>query len=289
MTIELTYGDFSLGLNPEHGGSVSYFRLGERHLLRPALTDLASDWRATDFAAFPMIPFSGRIANGAFSVGNKSIKLPANMAPEPHAIHGFGWQASWKIVEQTAHNAIIAHEISDHVWPWAYRAEQVLELSEGGLTLEMRLTNNGSTPMPAGLGWHPYFPRKGAVISAPTQQVWLSGEDMIPAPPVPVPDAMDLTIPQEVETLELDNAFDVDAPIQTLTWPDLTIRMISDPLFAKLVVYVPPRQPYFCVEPASHAPDAHNSKLTDKITGLRWLDAGETLSGTITLLIEPTA
>ncbi|GAB5457629.1 MAG: aldose 1-epimerase [Henriciella sp.] len=289
MTIKLTFGDFSLGLNPEHGGSVGDFRLGERHLLRPSPTRVLSDWQATDFAAFPMVPFSGRIASGAFSVDGKSIKLPANMAPEPHAIHGFGWQTSWKTVEQTANKALIVHEISDHAWPWPYQAEQAFELSEHGLTLEMRLTNNGNTPMPAGLGWHPYFPRKGATISAPTQQVWLNGDDMIPAPPVPVPDAMDLTLPQEVEALELDNAFDVSAPIQTLTWPDLTLRMISDPLFSKLVVYVPPHQTYFCAEPASHAPNAHNSKLSDEKTGLRWLEPGETLSGTITLLVETTA
>lgn len=286
MMVDLHHGDLSLGLSPAHGGSVRYFRLGERHLLRSAPTLIKDDWDARDFAAFPMVPFSGRIANGAFTAGDTEVKLPANMPPEPHAIHGFGWQDAWQVSDQDTASVTLTHEIKTHAWPWAYKAEQTFQLSDHGLTLEMRVTNLSSSTMPAGLGWHPYFPRKGAVISAPTQQVWLSGDDMIPAPPIAVPEALDLSEPLEVETLDLDNAFDVAAPVQTLTWPDLTIRMISDPVFSKLVVYVPPRQHYFCVEPVSHAPDALNSDLPDDVTGLQWLEPGRTLSGTITLLVE---
>ena len=44
-------------------------------------------------------------------------------------------------------------------WPWAYHATQRFTLTPSGLTVELSLSNQSAAPMPAGLGWHPYFPR----------------------------------------------------------------------------------------------------------------------------------
>ena len=46
------------------------------------------------FASFPLVPFSNRIADGRFEWDGEQIEIDPNFAPEPHAIHGVGWPAS---------------------------------------------------------------------------------------------------------------------------------------------------------------------------------------------------
>jgi aldose 1-epimerase len=235
-----------------------------------------------------MLPFSGRIANGQFRVGTETIKLSPNMPPEPHAIHGFGWQTAWGIEESTETSATLTQTNPEHSWPWDYIARQKFKLTNSGLHLSLSVTNHSDTPMPAGLGWHPYFNREGAYLTADTTHIWRSGDDMIPAPPVSVDTQADLRNRRRVDELHLDYAFNVGAPIQTIDWQDLTLTQIADPIFQKMIVYVPKGENFFCVEPATHAPDAVNAQLGDDMTGLRWLKRDETLSGDIELKITPT-
>lgn len=284
MTLRLTRGDFILDLAPNLGGSVTRFSLGEHDILRRAI----SDKDARDTSAFSMVPFSGRIANGCFSTNDETVQLPPNMPPEPHAIHGFGWQTAWDVKEQTSDSAVLVHR-GGKAWPWQYTATQVFQLTATGLQLTLNLQNNSEKNMPAGLGWHPYFNRQNAKLTADTTHVWLSGDDMIPSPPVIVPEDMDLRQTRHVDELHLDYAFNVGATVQTFEWPNLKLVQTADPIFQNLIVYVPKGENFFCVEPATHAPDAVNAALGDDVTGLKWLAKGETLRGTIMLDISPTS
>ena len=285
MILRLTRNDFILDLAPNLGGSVMRFSLGERDILRRAI----SDKDARDTSAFPMVPFSGRIANGVFSTNDETVQLPPNMPPEPHAIHGFGWQTAWNVEEQTADRTVLVHEGGGDAWPWPYTAKQVFQLTDTGLHLAISVQNKSKTHMPAGLGWHPYFNRQDAKLIADTTHVWLSGDDMIPSPPVSVPEEIDLRQPRHVDELRLDYAFNVGATVQTFEWPNLKLVQTADPIFRNLIVYVPKGENFFCVEPATHAPDAVNSTLGNDVTGLKWLSKGETLSGVIRLDVTPTS
>ena len=76
-------------------------------------------------------------------------------------------------------------------WPWPYRATQHFTLTPASLTVALTLTNEGDGPMPAGLGWHPYFPRTPrTTITAAVRAVWLTDDEMMPtalAAPTPPP------------------------------------------------------------------------------------------------------
>ena len=284
MSLQLEQGSFRLDLAPEHGGSVLRFTYKTRDILRPARHEIPQNWSAKDFGAFPLVPFCSRITNGRFEDANRQIQLPANMPPEPHAIHGFGWQSAWTITESGPSMAELSHVYDGAVWPWAYAARQRFELSDQGLALTLSLTNHGDTPMPAGFGWHPYFPRSGAHLIAATTGIWLDRDTR-----APVPAHADLSAGRSVKTLDLDVAFEINKPALSIRWPEMNLTIKSDPVFGKLVVYVPPGRDYFCVEPVTHAPDAVNSTLPPELTGLRYIAPGETLSGTIRLLVSYTA
>jgi aldose 1-epimerase len=185
----------------------------------------------------------------------------------------------------------VATLVFDHeaeAWPWSYRAEQHFELSDGGLSLRLSLRNLSDTPMPAGLGWHPYFRSGDASIRADVREIWPNGADMIPRDPAPLGPDNDLRQARPVARLELDNAFRVGGRPSEVQWrrEGLRISLAASPELGHLVVFTPANQDYFCMEPVSHAPNAVNSDLPAEVTGMRWLRRGETLAATIRLTAE---
>ena len=68
-----------------------------------------------------------------------------------------GRPGPWRIGAAT--EVVLEHRHAAGEWPWAYRATQRFSLTPAALNVEMVVTNESGTTMPAGLGWHPYFPR----------------------------------------------------------------------------------------------------------------------------------
>lgn len=284
----LRSGKGELILVPESGGCVSAFRWNGVDILRPFEPAKGSGAPATEYAAFPLFPFSGRIAHGQFRFDGIEHTLPANFQPEPHAIHGQGWQASWKVTSITDTSIEISYAHDGSIWPWAYKAIQTFSIFEHGLCIELSLSNEGPTQMPAGIGWHPYFPATGAKLVSDVTCVWLSPEDMIPGSPSSLTSETDLTSSRNVADLNLDNAFSAGSTGTRIWWPARgnSIEMTATDLLRHLIVYTPPGEDFFCVEPVSHSPDAVNSPEPMNVTGLKILQPGETIAGTITLKIE---
>ena len=285
MRVTLSSSDMTLELDPCAGGAVSALRHRDLNILRPGPNRIGPAFDAVNYAGFPMIPFVGRIHNGKFNCNGAAIELPANMPPEPHAIHGHGWRAAWKLQSETETTATLAYEHSSDAWPWDYAAQQVFEIDENQLSVRLSVTNHGANDMPAGLGWHPYFPREKATIKVATSHEWASDERTGNNIPYPIVSAADLSAGKPVEELTLDTTFSIREPSISVVWPTHSIRMISDPVFRHATLYVPPGEDFFCAEPITHAPNAVNSARSSDETGLEWLAPGETLSGSIVLSV----
>lgn len=283
--VELVVGNSCLGVLPSQGGVVTHWRVDGWDVLRPAAS---APCDARDFAGFPLVPFSGRISNGRFRFGERDIQLPSNFPPEPHAIHGQGWQSAWGLSSVDDTSVSLRLEYEGREWPWAYDAEQVFELGEGHLKVTLSLTNMSDVAMPAGLGWHPYFPLSDALVEADVTSIWATNDGSIPDETEALGANNDIRSARSVSELNLDNAFSVGSGDVCLRWPTAgkRVRISSDPLFQTLIVYTPVGEPYFCVEPVSHAPNAVNSSLGADVTGLRILSPGETLEGSIELRVD---
>ena len=137
---------FDLVLDPVHGGEVLSLDWQGEALLRAAPPG-PHDIR--DGAAFGLVPFSGRIEQGRFDYDGERYRLAPNMPPEPHAIHGHGWQSAWHVAGREPQSITLAMRHARGAWPWAYKATQVFSLTPDALTIEMTLTNLSQTPMPA--------------------------------------------------------------------------------------------------------------------------------------------
>jgi len=261
--------------------------------MRPASPDATSP---LEMACFPLVPFSNRIADAHFTLGDREVRLARNFPPEPHAIHGDGWTAAWEVSARAEHAATLTHE---HVpaadgraeWPWRYCATQDFALSDRGLALRLSLTNQGDTPMPAGLGLHPYFPKlPGARLTARLGAIWINGPDMLPVERRPA----DASVGWDLAEHDLDNCFEGWDGAARLTLhgpeaghaapaiPRTDLVIDADPVFGHMVVFVPPGEDYFCVEPVSHLNDAINRAARGETgTGFRLLPPGETFRGSL--------
>ena len=88
--------------------------------------------------------------------------------------------------------------------------------------------------------------------------------------------------------LDLDHCFGGWDGRAELHWPetDLTLAIEATPALQHLVIYVPPGQDFFCVEPVSHANDGFNlfERGIDR-TGVRVLAPGEKLGASVRLRV----
>ncbi len=275
LTQTIIYDRFKLSVAPDTGGAVIGFTLNDRPILRTAF-DPATP---RDCAAFPLIPFASRITNGHFDFQGRSIQLAPNFPPEPHAIHGNGWQVPWHVRSETKHSLTLCYDHDGSDWPWRFHAAQKFTLSADGLTLELQITNKDQIPMPAGLGWHPYFPKAHATLTANAGKLWHGGKLQQPT------QTQDLSVHRNVNDIETDAVYQWPAREALISINGFDIHMRASDIFGYLIAYTPVGEDFFCIEPVSHAPDAVNLNVPQTVSGLRVLAPEETLSGTIALKV----
>lgn len=264
--VTLTSGPARCEIAPGAGGAVAGFwwESGGRRIdwLRPASPTAVARADAGAMGSFPMVPYGSRIRDARFLFcGREVVETPAD-AEMRHALHGHGWRRDWSVVERGEDRLVLEYEHCGAAWPWAYRVRQGFVLSPQGLEITLDLENRSDGLMPAGLGFHPFFPRTPeATITAETSGVWLTDAEVMPTEQTAVPPAWDLAAGRRVADLALDNVFTGWTGEAVVTWPERAARLrlsATQPLLSFLVVYTPPGRDFFCVEPASHVTDAIN-------------------------------
>ena len=276
----LEAGDYRIDIAPERGGSVLRFDWKGMPLFRrvegPSILDAT---------CFPLVPFSNRIAFGRFQVEERPVRLAPNFpgTDHPHTLHGFGWLSQWQVTKADGSSATLEHEYPGGEWPWPYRAEQRFELCREGLTMTLSVTNLADEPMPAGLGFHPYFPRDaGTVYRGLHRGEWQNSGDCLPERLDQRDEARDWWDGVAVAQRSVDTVYTERAGSLRIDWPrrGVSLEMTPDPVFRHTVVYVPENENFFCVEPVTHGTDALN---VSGAPDMRWLLKDESFSGSVML------
>ncbi|OYW29129.1 MAG: aldose epimerase [Caulobacter sp. 12-67-6] len=258
--IVLENGAARLQLAPDIGGAVAGFTVDGHDILRPMARG-ATD--ALDASSFPLVPFCNRIPNGRFTFHGRAVVLRPNLGDHPHPLHGQGWRGPWTVESASGAQARLAYDHAPSDWPWAYRAEQRFILGERGLRLELSVTNTGDAPMPAGLGFHPYFPRRsGEVLEASVSGVWMIDQDVLPTVHHEGVWGPDWTRGAGVEGHDdlIDHCYtgwNQRAALSAPGQPTTTITASADCRWLHL--YVPPGQDFYCVEPCANRPNPFGS------------------------------
>lgn len=250
--LTISRGQYEIGVAARAGGSLAAFRHGGVDLMRPidAAGLAARDPRAG--ACFPMVPFCGRLAHGRFD----GHQVALNFAPSPHAIHGNGWQRPWTIADRAADRALMRLDHQpDESWPFAFVAEQAIAITDQ-VTMTLTVVNRDRRPMPAGVGFHPYFVRTpGVTLTARVRGMWEADRDLLPTREVPTPFDFDRLA---MDATRVDSCFTDWDGHAVIDWPELGRRMTIGGEPGHLVVFSPQSPRVLCVEPQSMMPDAFN-------------------------------
>lgn len=272
---------------PTVGGAIASYRVkrsaGLFDILRPTDERDTAQNDPRNLTCFPLVPYSNRIRDGRFRFEGRDVALPLNFGDHPHSIHGHGWQSAWSVDRVGEAEAILRYEHAADAWPWAYRAVQRMALEQSDLLLALSLENLGAGPMPAGLGFHPYFPRHGgARLTAAVDEVWLVDDEVMPTRRAALPDRWALPDGVDVDGLDCDNLFEGWTGTACVRWPadGADVILTASEALRRLVVYAPAGEDFFCAEPVSHITDAFNLASGGRAdTGMQVLRPGESLAG----------
>ena len=167
--------DWCVKIDAARGGLISECRWRGLEVFSTAK---AKVWPAEAHAGcFPLVPYSNRIRDATFSFAGRNVSLPASGFAMPHALHGLGWRSPWILRDSRPDEVIWTQTIFGDAWPWPYQASQRLAVEGPRLTLTVEIENTGTRTMPAGIGLHPYFPRRPDLeISIRAGGVWQTDE-----------------------------------------------------------------------------------------------------------------
>ena len=189
-----------------------------------------------------MAPWAGRIRRGRFAFAGREHQLPLGMPP--HAIHGVAYDRPWRVVGSDQIEIDL-----DGRWPFRGRVTQRFAVTDGGLDIEM--TIEADEPMPATIGWHPWFRRSLEPGGEPVT-LTLDAAEMLVRDDEGIPSGERIAPPPG----PWDDAFTGLRTNPVLAWPGLRLELASScPWW---VVYTFPEHAV-CVEPQSGPPDAANS------------------------------
>jgi aldose 1-epimerase len=269
-------------LRPDLGGCISGLWFQDVAVLRSSEDYYITNVRQS--ANFPLVPFSNRLANACLTWGGESFELPENFAPEPHSIHGLGWQRPWQVLQNNATSSRItlSHRPDAHCdrkWPFAFDCEQSFNLSQDSLHVEMQFTNTDERTAPVGLGWHPYVvKRPGAYVNFKADGMWETDTHKLPSTRVPC-----TGLKVACDDLEINHVFDgVDHGV-TLFDSALEVRITSN--LPRLLVSTEPAKNFIALEPVSHVPDAFN-RLNHALLGTVALRKGQSWNAWMTIKVH---
>ncbi len=282
--LSLRTGRLAVDLAPSAGGSIARLAWDGRDVLRPMAEAEIASGKGNNASAYPLVPFSNRIAGGRLDFEGEKIHLERNWSGVNHPMHGDGWSHGWQVGHSDECSAEIAytHERAGERggWPFRYRATQSYRVDDDRLKIRIAIENLEDRSVPAGIGLHPFFVREpDTELACRATDVWLADAEILPTERVAVPPKWDFTTSRRVNHVVLDNCFDGWDGRAAIVWPRRKLRLVLEATepFRHLVVFIPPDRPFFCVEPVSHA----NGQI-----GRTRLAAGATLAGEITFRLS---
>ncbi len=287
--IELRHGASTLVLAPELGGAVASWEVGGAPVFHPVVDPMLGAQRGAALAAYPLVPFSNRVAWGRFTFEGHDYQLARNFGDHPHTIHGNAWMHPWDILrhDETSAQLQFSHDPSTPdaaaEWPFRYRTAITYVLDADGLAVTLTVENTDARAQPFGCGFHPYMPREAGIrLGFAAQSVWHVGEDSLPDVRLPATGAWSFDPPRDVGATAIDNCFNAWSGGAALEWPATGRRLglRATPPFGHLVVFTPPGKPYVAVEPATNMTDAVN-RMAEPDAGLRILQPGASLTGRV--------
>lgn len=299
---------------PALGFNCYRWKVGEADLLYSA-PNLWEDTRPTRSGIPVLFPFPNRIRDGAFTWNGRAYQLPLADSTKKNAIHGFACRHPWRLIDQGADNdrAWVTgefHATKDapedaKLWPADHRMRLTIALSENRLRLSAHIDNPDQKLLPFGLGYHPYFRtpllpgsrKQDCFVTAHADRFWELAENLPTGQLKPVDAGRDLTKPQRVTEMTLDDVLRVNPATDGMVElgsmrqdpSGATLRLRASAAFRELVVFTPVHRDAFCLEPYTCLTDAIHLQTRGVDAGWLTLAPGAVWTGDFDLEFTPAS
>lgn len=225
------------------------------------------------WGAYVMAPWCNRIAAVPTDVDGNTVSVPSNF-PDGTAIHGQVYDAPWDVASDDA----LSIGGGGSGWPWPYRCGLKVTIANTVLTFDQSLTNLADSPMPAGLGLHPWFRRP--------LDLAIQAEAVLPSNLDPDTSVQAVAGPWDLRGMHRVPD-DVDAtwlaprdPAVELSWPDIGVgctMRVRSAAGVCIVVASPTALDAVAIEPQTHAPHGLRRFLRGEPGGMHLVLPGATM------------
>jgi aldose 1-epimerase len=261
--------------------------------MRPTPTELLEGTNSAKFSSYTLAPWSNRIPNGQFSFDGQEYQLRINNAKEQTARHGDVQDRTWKVVNHGSYLECTFDSswYPDINFPFPFAMTITHTLKNSMYITHMTLTNTGSSPMPVGMGIHPYFLRRSHTpkLRFNAERIYLTDSSNIPQKAAQsIPERFDFTNPKPLDDDGIDHVYQGWDGILEMVWEDITLNLEASEIFEHFVVFTGAPDQTIALEPITHATNAFNlAEQGIANTGHQVLAPKESLTGEIWIWVEP--
>lgn len=266
-------GALHVELLPGLGARLHRLRVFGHDVLRTPADPMEHARDPFRWGGYVMAPWANRIPQHPTRIGSSVVSVPSN-SEDGTVLHGQVYASSWTVRPDGS----LSIRGGGDGWPWEYEATLRVEIDGSTLRIAQTLTNLSDQPMPAGLGWHPWF-RRPIEVRVDATRVLVSNVDP-DSEIVPVAGDFDLRASGPLAP-DLDATWlDIGDPAAELRWPDLGIRASlranSDGGLC-IVAASPSTIDAVAIEPQTHAPQGLRRLVHGEPHGLVMLAGGASL------------
>jgi galactose mutarotase-like enzyme len=246
--VTLNDGDSVVSIAPHRGAIVTRFEIGAHRVLFMDQETLQDPTKNVRGGVPVLFPTPGKLAGDAWAYAGQRGSMKQ---------HGFARNQAWRPGERSAGMAVLSLESNDETrtqFPWDFAFDMTFTLRGNALRLEQRIVNRSTTPMPFGVGFHPYFylpdaEKADARITTGARRAF----DNVTKQTIDLP-RIDLT-QKEVDLHLLEHG----STASELQSPRGTVRLTGSAEYTHWVVWTLAGRDFVCLEPWTCPGDALNT------------------------------
>jgi aldose 1-epimerase len=284
----------SFSVLPTNGAAISSLILNYKTVIKFPLfeNDLVKGYPSA-----LLFPFPNRVRDGKYTFEGIDYQLSRNETGRGHALHGFVSNEVFNIVDEKRNAVTLRYIYYGGVEGYPFPFEMDVTYSivrKHTFRLSYNITNTGSTTMPCGFGWHPYFSLQDKKVgdlevSIPEHYTFEVDDSTIPfqtkeSKTQHINEGKSISLKNEI----LDDVYKVanQTGFAETKLSDnelaLTIRQqVGKGLLNYIVLYTPPSRSSIAIESQTSNINAFNSE-----DGLVVLAAGKVLKGSLDVSLE---